>query len=67
MNEISRNTVESIEVQVTRTDDPMVFLQARDRQQSPRNIYLQDAVYDAAKECKVIPIKDIKKQRRTIL
>ena len=58
---MSRQKFSPIELQVTRTDDNMVVLQAKGIQQSPRNIILQDAVYDAAIKITVIPIQDMKK------
>ena len=40
INNISRHTFGTIEVQVTRNDDPMVFLRAKGTQKSSRNIIL---------------------------
>ena len=40
----------------------MVVLQAKGTQQSPRNIILRAAVYDAARKRTVVPIQYIKKE-----
>ena len=57
INEISLHTVATIEVQVTRTDDPMVVLRAKGAQQLSRNIVLQATAYDAVKKQTVVPIQ----------
>ena len=64
---ISLQTVAPIELQVTRTDDPMVVLQEKGVQQSSRNIILWAAVYDAVREITAIHIQDIKKECTTTL
>ena len=45
----------------------MVFLLAKGTQQSPRNIILQAASYDAVRKRTVIPIQDMKKECMAIL
>ena len=59
INNISRHTVAPIEVQVTRTDYPMVVLQEKGSQKSSRNIVLQAAAYDAVTKKNVTPIQEI--------
>ena len=58
---ISLHIVAPIKLHVTRTDDPMVVLQAKDTQQSLRNIILQAAAYDDVRKITVVPNQDMKK------
>ena len=61
INNISLQTVAPIELQVTRTDYPMVILWEKGMQKLSRNIILRSAVYDDVRKITVIPIQDIKK------
>ena len=67
INSISHQTVAPIEVQVTRTDDPMVFFQAKGTQKSLRNNILQDAEYDILRKIAVTPIQHMRKECMTII
>ena len=67
INNISRHAVVPIELQVTRTDDPMVFLHEKGMEKSSRNIILQAAVYDAVRKRTVIPIQKMNKECMLIL
>ena len=57
MNNISRHTVGPIEIQVTMTGDPMVFLRQKVTKYLPRNILLNAAAYDAIRKPTVLPIQ----------
>ena len=61
INNISLQTVAPIELQVTRTDYPMVILWEKGMKKLSRNIILRSAVYDDVRKITVIPIQDIKK------
>ena len=61
INNILCQTVAPIDLQVTRTDDPMVVLQSNGKQQLSRNNILRSAAYDAARKRTVIPIQDMTK------
>ena len=61
INNISHQTVVPIELQVTRTEDPMVVLREKDKQKSSRNIILRATAYDAVRKLIVVPIQDMKK------
>ena len=50
INNILCETVAPIQLQVIRTDDPMVVLQSKGTQQSSRNMFLGAAAYDAVKK-----------------
>ena len=50
INNTSRHTVGTIEVQVTRTDDTMVVLRAKETKKSAVKNILRSAVYDTAWE-----------------
>ena len=67
INNISCHTVGTIEVQVTRTDNPVVVLWAKVMQQPPRIIILWAAAYDAASKRTFLPIKEMKKWYMMIL
>ena len=67
INEISHQTVVLIEVQETRTYDNMVVLQSKVIKQSPRNIFLQYAEYEAARKPTKIPIHEMKRYYMTTL
>ena len=62
INNISRQTVAPIELQVTRTDDTMVFLRVNGTQQFSRNIILQAAASNAVRKIIVIPIQYMNKE-----
>ena len=57
INNRSSQTFAPIKLKVTRTDDPMVFLQYQGMQKSPRKIILRDAAYYAVRKRTVIHIK----------
>ena len=59
INKISRCTVAPIDLQLTRTDFPMVFLQQNVSQKISSNIVLQYSSYDAVRKLTVIPIQEI--------
>ena len=61
MNNISCHAVAHIQLQVIRTDDPMVILQSKGIQQSSSNIIIISAAFDAVIKRTVIPIQDMKK------
>ena len=50
INNISLQKVAPIKLQVTRTDDPMVFFQAKGTQKSLSNIIIWAAEYDAVRK-----------------
>ena len=67
INEISHHTVATIEIQLTRTDDPMVVLQAKGSQKSSRKISLWATEYGNVSRISVIPIQETKKECMMIL
>ena len=61
INNISLQTVAPIDLHVTSTNDPVIFLQEKGMQQLSRTIILRYTVYDAMRKIRVIHIQDIKK------
>ena len=61
INQISEDTLAPIQLQVTRTNDPMVIIRAKGSTQQPsRNILLRAAVYDTVWKRTVLPLQDMK-------
>ena len=61
INKISRHIVAPIEKHVTRTNDTMVVLRSKISQQSPKNIFLRAAAYDAVMKLNFFHIQEMNK------
>ena len=61
INGIEHRTVAPIEVQETRTDDPMVVIQEKGIKKTSMNLVLRGAAYDTTRILTVIPIQETKK------
>ena len=62
INQIAEYTVVHIQLQVTRTNDPMVIIRAKGRTQQPSgNILLQAAAYDIVRNQTVLPLQEMKR------
>ena len=60
INWIVEDTVALIQLEVTRTNDPMVIIRAKgSTQQTLRNILLRAAAYDTVRKRTVLPIQEI--------
>ena len=67
INCIAEDTVAPIQLQVTRTNEPMVIIRAKgSNQQPPRNILLRAAVYDIVRKRTVLPLQEMKRENKII-
>ena len=58
INKIAEDTVAPIQLQATRTNDPMVIIRAKGRTQQPsREILLRSAAYDTVRKQTVLPLQ----------
>ena len=63
INWIAEDTVAPIQLEVTRTNDPMVIIRAKGSTQQPsRNILLWVAAYDTVRKRTVLPLQEIKRE-----
>ena len=68
INQISEDTLAPIELQVTRTNDPMVIIRAKGSTQKPlRNILLRAAAYDTVRRRTILPLQEMKRETMMIL
>ena len=67
INNISLQTVVTIKLRVTRTDDPMFLFWAKGTQTLLIKFILQDAAYEAVRKITLIPIQYMKKEWISIL
>ena len=68
INCIAEDTVSPIQLQVTRTNEPMVIIRAKGSTQQPsRNILLRAAAYDTVRNRTVLPLQDMKRENMMIL
>ena len=62
VNLIAEVTVAPIQLEMTRTNDPMVIIRAKGSTQKPsRNILLRAAAYDTVHKRTVLPLQEIKR------
>ena len=67
VNFIAEDTVSPIQLEVTRTNDPMVIIRAKGGTQQPsRNILLRAAAYDTVRKRTVLPLQEIKRETMII-
>ena len=67
INLIAEDTVAPIQLEVTRTNDPMVIIQAKGSTQKPsRNILLRAAAYDTVRKRTVLPLQKMKRETTMI-
>ena len=67
INQISEDTLSPIQLQVTRTNDPMVIIRAKGSTQQPsRNIILWAAAYDILSKWTVLPLQEMKRETMMI-
>ena len=60
---IAEDTVAPIQLEVTRTNDPMVIIRAKGSTQQPsRNILLRAAAYDTVRKRTVLPLQEMKRE-----
>ena len=68
INQIAEDTLAPIQLQVTRTNDPMVIIRAKGSTQQPsRNILLRAAAYDTVRKRTVLPLQEMKRETMMIL
>ena len=68
INQIAEDTVAPIQLQVKRTNDPMVIIRAKGRTQKPsRNIIIRTAAYDTVRKRTFLPLQDMKRETMMIL
>ena len=67
VNLIAEGTVAPIQLEVTRTNDPMVIIRVKGSNQQPsRNILLRAAAYDTVRKQTVLPLQEIKRETMMI-
>ena len=67
INCIAEDTVAPIQLQVTRTNDPIVIIRAKGSTHQPsRNILLRAAAYDTVQKRTVIPLQEMKRETMMI-
>ena len=67
VNLITEGTVAPIQLEVTRTNDPMVIIRAKGSTQQPSiNILLRAAVYDTVQKRTVLPLQEMKRETMMI-
>ena len=67
INWVAEDTVAPIQLEVTRTYDPMVIIQEKgSTQQTLRNIILRVAAYDTVHKRTVLPLQEIKRETMMI-